>query len=277
MFIDTHAHLDSVRFDGDRKEIIKRAMDAGVGYIINPAITFGSNYDMQVKLNSFKNVFLSFGLHPNHIELDESLDKKLEHDLIDLMMFADRNRSRVVAIGETGLDYHRLLRNEKGELDEDSVIKIKQQEQYFRTHINLAICYEFPLIVHVREAHREAIDILRDYQDELPKTNVGVVHCFKGSFEDAMGYISMGYKLGIGGAVTCPENEELQNLIKEVSLENIVLETDSPYVLPSGIKAKRNTPCNIPYIAEKIAELKGIGIQEVERITTENAKRLFHI
>ena len=128
------------------------------------------------------------------------------------------------------------------------------------------------------DAHKEAIKILSEFQDDLKLEIKGVVHCFNSNqVEDAIMYTSMGYLLGIGGSLTFSQNEKIREIVRIIPIDSVVLETDCPYVMPEGLAGKRNTPINIPYIARTIADLKGMDVNDVARITTDNAKRLFHL
>lgn len=300
MFIDTHSHMDHKRFDSGRKSVLQIAKDCGIGTIINPAIDYESNYSMRNKLDDYDWIYYGVGIHPNCVGTEDVNDADWEAGLLKL---ADIDNKKVVAIGETGLDFHRLTRNELGELDEEGVINIGRQYKWFREQLKLSSMTGLPLILHIRnaseerirelksiddskklehiDAHKEAISILKEFQENLLPDIKGVVHCFASDdYEDAIAYINMGYMLGIGGAVTFSQNEGLKKIVKKVPMESIVLETDSPFMLPEGntdFAGKRNMPITIPYIAGIVAELKGITVEEVENITTENARKLFRL
>lgn len=295
MFIDTHTHMDHRRFDSDKKSIIQNAKDSGIGIFVNPAIGYETNGTMRQMLDGYDWIYYGVGIHPNRLGIDDTNDEEWETGLIQ---YATRENKKVVAIGETGLDFHRLTRKDTGEIDESSVNTLNRQYQWFRKQIQLASMVQLPLILHIRnaneqllretmkldkdrtvdhiDAHKEAIKILKEYQEDLLPDVKGVVHCFASTdFEDAKEYIEMGYMLGIGGVVTYSENTKQRELVGRIPLTSIVLETDSPYVMPWGLEGKRNTPLNIPYIAKAVAEIKGIDVSEVEEATTQNAKRLF--
>ena len=295
MFIDTHTHMDHRRFDSDKKSIIQNAKDSGIGIFVNPAIGYETNGTMRQMLNGYDWIYYGVGIHPNRLGIDDTNDEEWETGLIQ---YATRENKKVVAIGETGLDFHRLTRKDTGEIDESSVNTLNRQYQWFRKQIQLASMVQLPLILHIRnaneqllretmkldkdrtvdhmDAHKEAIKILKEYQEDLLPDVKGVVHCFASTdFEDAKEYIEMGYMLGIGGVVTYSEHTKQRELVGRIPLTSIVLETDSPYVMPWGLEGKRNTPLNIPYIAKAVAEIKGIDVSEVEEATTQNAKRLF--
>lgn len=304
-YIDTHAHMDRKRFDSNRKDIIELSHTSGIEFMVNPAIGYETNYSMRKYLDKYDFIKYAVGIHPNSVGEDENVDAEWDEGLLKLLSGNDKT-AKTVAIGETGLDFHRITRDDKGELDEAGVVKLNRQYTWFRKQIKIASELKLPMILHIRnadvenirknceldenvmpeyvDAHMEAIKILKEFDDNLPEGIKGVVHCFiSKKLSDAEEYIKMGYMLGIGGAFTYPENEELKEIIRQVPLEYIVLETDSPFVLPAEMPenpacpGKRNTPLNIPYIAEQLAELKGISVDEVAAITTENAKRLFRM
>lgn len=295
MYIDTHTHMDHRRFDSDRKSMIQTAKNSGIGILVNPAIEYETNYTMRQMLDGYDWIYYGVGIHPNRVGEDDKNDEEWEAGLMEL---AVRDNAKVVAIGETGLDFHRLNRNSAGEIDESGVIALSRQYKWFRRQIQLASMAKLPLILHIRnanesllcesmhldkdtkwnhiDAHKEAIKILKEYQEDLQLDVKGVVHCYSSSdFAVAKEYIDMGYMLGIGGTATYSGNGKLREILKKIPLTSIVLETDSPYVMPEGLAGKRNTPLNIPYIAKNLAEIKEIDVTEVEEITTQNARRLF--
>lgn len=297
MFIDTHTHMDHRRFDSERNAILNVARDSGIKVMINPAIDFETNYTMREKLDTYDWIFYGVGIHPNRLGLGDNMDEEWESELLKLVT---KDNPKVVAIGETGLDFHRLSRNSIGELDENGIVSLSRQYKWFRKQIQLASLVNLPLILHVRnaneenvravnevapdrkidyiDAHKEAIKVLNEYRNDFSLDVKGVVHCFNSThIDDTKMYISMGYMLGIGGAITYEQNEGLRNIVRVIPMDSIVLETDSPYVMPEGVPGKRNTPINIPYIARTIADLKGMDVNDVERITTDNAKRLFRL
>lgn len=271
MYIDSHAHYDMKVFNRDRGELLSRLQNNGIEVVINAATKYESNFTMQEKLDAYDWVYYSAGIHPNHVGVADNMDAIWEKGLQSVCA----NKNKIVAVGETGLDFYRLNRNETGELDEESVLKVKRQYKWFRKQIELAICKELPLILHVRDAHQEAIDIIKEYVEDLPRQNAGVIHCFNGDLESALKYIDMGFYLGIGGLVTDIENQTLRNVVEKIPLSSIVLETDAPYVTPADVEEKRNSSLNIPIIAKEIAEIIGVSVEIVERTTTNNAKELF--
>lgn len=246
MLIDTHLHLFNEDYDID--EVISRAKDAGVKYLIVSGSDLVDNKFNEKLLDTYDNVFLSVGYHPS-CALDVS-DEDLNYleDLIKL--------DRVVAIGEIGLDYH------YGKDDRDKQIEL------FRFQLDLAVRYNLPVVIHTRDAFLDTYNILKEYNLK------GVIHCFSGSVEVAKKYLSLGYYLGIGGVVTF-KNSKLKDVVKEIGLSKIVLETDSPYLSP--YRGEVNEPCNVRYICDFISEYLEISSDEVSLVTTGNACRLFDL
>jgi len=247
MFIDTHCHLSKNDYL-DIYKILEENRNANVCKIVISSSTPDDIRETLENSSRYLEVYASIGYHPEVASLLESLDFDfLESHLLD---------EKVVAIGEIGLDYYYTKDN-----------KLIQQE-IFRKQLDLAKKYSLPVIIHSRDATKDTIDILKDYQLR------GIIHCFSGSYESAVKYIEMGYYLGIGGVVTF-KNSHLFEVIEKISLDHIVLETDSPYLSPEPFRGKQNSSKNIPIIAKKIAAIKGVSLEEVEEITTRNACCLF--
>lgn len=187
------------------------------------------------------------GIHPENI--DNSNLKTIENII---------KEHKVFAIGEIGLDYHYNDENKD------------EQKEYFIKQLDLALKYDLPVIIHIREAMQECFDILKT------RKNKGIIHCFSGSVEMAREYIKLGYKLGIGGVLTF-KNSKLYEVIEKIDLKDIVLETDSPFLSPEPFRGKKNKPCNVLYVAKRIAEIKNISLEEVINTTTATAKQIFDI
>lgn len=307
MYIDTHAHMDLKRFDADRRRLLQAIRNLEIEYLVNPAISYESNFEMIEKFSDYDWIMYAFGIHPNCVGNDEAYDEEWYKGIKKLLSEScnystgvkEKNYQRkVIAIGETGLDFHRISRDKDGNPDEIGMVNLNRQYKWFRRQIELSKLFDLPLILHIRDAdeqkirtannisdehdvgyvraHKEAIMILKEYKSICGNKEMGVVHCFMSDdYNDALEYMHMGYYLGIGGAVTYSENIKLKEIVRKVPLENIVLETDSPYIIPESVPGKRNTPLNIPIIAKAIADLKEISVEEVAEITTDNAKRLF--
>lgn len=247
MLIDTHLHLAGEDYDID--EVLNRAMERGVSYFI-----VGGSDTIDNRLNNdlvsrYDNVYMSAGFHPC------MADTVTDEDFVFLEEIVEKNE-KVVAIGEIGLDYY------YGKENKDLQISL------FRRQLDLAVKYKLPVVIHTRDAFLDTYNILKEYNLK------GVIHCFSGSLESAREYISLGYYLGIGGVVTF-KNSKLSEVIGEIGLEKVVLETDSPYLSPD--RGKKNEPCNVRVICKYLANLLGISEREVEKITSLNAISLFDL
>tara|TARA_B100000795_G_scaffold231326_1_gene189120 strand:- start:389 stop:1051 length:663 start_codon:yes stop_codon:yes gene_type:complete len=199
----------------------------------------------------YSNIYASVGVHPDYEDIKEP-------DIDTLFKYS--KDEKVIAIGETGLDYFRL----KGDLS--------WQRDRFRTHIQAAIKSELPLIIHTRNAQDDTISIMKE---EGASAAAGVMHCFTESYEMAKKAIDLGFYISFSGIITFKNAETLRETVKKIPIENILIETDSPYLAPVPNRGKLNEPSNVKYVAEKIAELKGISIEKVAEITTNNFFKLF--
>ncbi len=252
IFTDTHTHLYLEQFDKDRKQVIADAIGEGVKYMLLPNIDSSSINGMMKVCNAFpENCFPMIGLHPTSVESNY----KEELEIIENKL-SDKN---FIAIGEIGIDLYW-----------DKTYK-REQEYVLRYQIELAKKHKLPVVIHTRNSFSEIFEIMEDVIS--PELN-GVFHCFTGSVEDAERVVDLGFKLGIGGVLTF-KNSELDKVVQEIDLKHILLETDSPYLAPVPFRGKRNTSAYIPYIANKIAEIKNAPIKEVSEITTNNAISLF--
>lgn len=249
MFIDTHCHLYDEYYD-NIEEILENANNAGITKVINNGINHKSNLEVIDKLEKYPNMYGAIGIHP------EDTDNYKEEDIT--WIEKNLNHPKIVAIGEIGLDYHYTKDNR------DMQIKL------FETQLALAEKYHKPVIVHSREATEDTINTLKKYKV------TGVIHAFSGSLETAQIYIKMGFLLGVGGVITF-KNSKLKDVIKEVPLENIILETDSPYLTPSPYRGKRNEPAMVSNIAIFLADLKKTSTSQLSIITNQNIRRIFDI
>lgn len=254
VLIDSHAHLDDRRFDKDREEIIKSLKADEVDIVINPGADFLSSVKAVSLAEKFENIYAAVGIHPHEA-------KAMDDNTIDILRDLAKKK-KVIAIGEIGLDYH--YDNSPRDI----------QKQRFREQIRLAKELKLPIIVHDREAHKDTFDII---SQELDENLTGVLHSFSSSAEMAKKYIDMGFYISFSGPITFKNAKQPKEVAKEIPLEYILIETDSPYLTPEPKRGKRNQPLNVRYIAGKIAELKGISFEEVARKTSENTKRLFNI
>lgn len=249
---DTHTHLYLDHFDNDRKSVIQSAIDKGVQYMLIPNIDSNSISGMLSVCDEYpENCFPMMGLHPTDVKDDYRKELEIVEQWLEKRKF--------IAIGEIGIDLY---------WDKTFV---KEQDICLRDQIALAKKHQLPIVLHSRESMKEIFDVLNDvHSSELQ----GVFHCFSGTAKDANKAIEMGYYLGIGGVVTF-KNSNLKEILREIDLKHILLETDAPFLTPAPYRGKRNESAYVYYIAEKIAEIKGISIEEVADITTENAKKLF--
>jgi TatD DNase family protein len=255
-FIDTHSHLYSEQFENDRTTAINEAIALGVDTILLPNISSKYTNNLLQLCNQFpENCFPMMGLHPCDVS-EENFDSEMQHVEIELAT------NKYIAVGEIGLDLYW------------DKTKIEVQKRAFIHQIKLAKKYQIPIAIHVREAFDEAIEIVESLNDNTLR---GVFHCFTGSIVEAKRVINLkDFYLGIGGVVTF-KNSGLDQTIKEISLKNLILETDSPYLAPVPFRGKRNESKYLTKIAKKIAEIKNMTIKEIAEITTANAKKLFHI
>lgn len=250
MYIDTHCHL-SKKYYNDIDKVIEDNQIA----LIDKIIISGCEKDeieetMQI-INNYNIVYATIGYHPDQADIITEKDIKKLENLVN-------SSKKVVGIGEIGLDYHY-----------DDINKDKQK-QIFEMQLKIAEKLSLPVVIHSRDATFDTIEILKKYKVK------GVIHCFSGSLETANIYIGMGYKLGIGGVLTF-KNSKLGEVVKEVSLNSIVLETDSPYLTPDPYRGKTNSSKYIPLIAEKLSQIKDVTINEVAKITTKNCYDLFDL
>ena len=255
-FIDTHAHLYSNKFTEDRNDVINNAIQSGVLKMFLPNISSEYTLSMLELCKKFpENCFPMMGLHPCDVKI-ESMEKELLH--VEEML----QKEKFIAVGEIGLDLHW----DKSTLD--------IQKEAFRFQIELAKKHKLPIAIHVRDSFSEAIEIVEELNDENLS---GVFHCFTGDNEQAKRVIDLqNFFLGIGGVLTF-KNSGLDNTISKIDIKHLLLETDAPYLTPSPYRGKRNESKYIINIAEKLAEIKGISINEVGETTTKNARNLFKL
>ena len=245
--IDTHAHILSEFYD-DIDELIEELKNKDIIKVINCADSIETSKEVLNIYNKYEGYLLpAVGVHPENI--DNSNLETIENII---------KEHKVFAIGEIGLDYHYNDENKD------------EQKEYFIKQLDLALKYDLPVIIHIREAMQECFDILKT------RKNKGIIHCFSGSVEMAREYIKLGYKLGIGGVLTF-KNSKLYEVIEKIDLKDIVLETDSPFLSPEPFRGKKNKPCNVLYVSKRIAEIKNIPLEEVINTTTATAKQIFDI
>ena len=250
MYIDSHCHLSKEYYDS-LDEIVNKAKENKVNTLIISGCDKNGIIEGLDIIKKYDNVYMTIGFHPSEANITT------EEDLIWLENLIKEN-DKIIAVGEIGLDYYWVKDNKE------------LQRDLFRKQLDIATRLNLPVVIHSREATQESYDILKEYQLK------GIIHCYSGSLEMAKEYIKLGYKIGIGGVVTF-KNTNLVDVVKEIDLKDITLETDSPYLAPTPYRGKQNSPEYIPLIAEKIAEIKEITKEQVGEITTKNVKELFNI
>lgn len=251
---DTHTHLYSEEFDLDRDEMMQKAISKGVTRFFVPAIDSTCTQSMYELENNYpENVFLMMGLHPCYVK--ENYLDELNHIETEL------SKRKFIAIGEIGIDL----------FWDKSTLEI--QKIAFKHQIQLAKKYKLPIVIHCRESFDEIFEVLEsEKNDDL----FGIFHCFTGNFEQAQQAISYNMKLGIGGVVTF-KNGKIDQFLHQIDMKHIVLETDSPYLAPVPFRGKRNESSYVSLVAEKLATIYGVSVEEVAGITTENSKAIFGI
>jgi TatD DNase family protein len=261
VLVDTHCHLDFNTFDPDRDDVLSRARQAGVNSIINPGIDVDTSQAAVRYSEYYSGVFAAVGIHPNESAVwNESTIAQL-HDLA--------GHSGVVAIGEIGLDYYR------------EQVDHEIQKKVFRDQLALAASLNLPVIVHNRKSSDDLFVILSEWCAYLRSTNSslakrpGVLHSFEGDYTTADKFIKLNFFIGVGGPVTYKNARHRQALVAGLPLERILLETDAPFLTPQPYRGRRNEPANIRIIAEQIASLKAVPLEDLAIATTKNAAYLF--
>lgn len=254
MIFETHAHYDDEAFDEDRNVLLSSMQDNEIGFIVNVGANLKSTVASIQLAERYPFVYAAAGVHPNETaELNEGTFAWLREQCL---------HKKVVAVGEIGLDYY---------WDEPSR---EIQKTWFARQLELARDIRKPVIIHSRDAAKDTYDIMAAHN---ASGIGGVVHCFSYSAEMAQEYVKMGFYIGVGGVVTFKNGKKLKEVVEAVPVERILLETDSPYLAPEPNRGKRNSSLNIPYIAQKIAEIKGMTYEEVVTMTEKNARRMYGI
>jgi TatD DNase family protein len=251
MAIDTHAHLEMEAFDGDRREVLDRSAAAGLTAVITVGTTLPDCKKAVALARQYEHLYAAIGIHPHEAE---EFDEETPHAL---RMLA--GCEKVVAIGEIGLDF---FHNHSPR--EIQLLRFEEQ-------LDLAEELNLPVIIHDREAHEETLDMLRPRKGRLR----GVLHCFSGDRAMAKECLDMGFYLSVAGPVTYRNSEPLRDVVREIPLGRLLLETDAPYLAPQLYRGKRNEPAYILETAKCIAEIRGIPVSELDELTTANAHRLF--
>ncbi|MDP4119187.1 MAG: TatD family hydrolase [Bacillota bacterium] len=254
MFFDSHAHLDDDKFNRDRAQVIGAMEGAGISLIANIGDDLETSRKSLVLAKKYPFIYAVVGIHPHHVE------KLTESDMNELALLAEEDK--VVAIGEIGLDYY--YDNSPRDL----------QKKWFKRQIELAMELDMPIAVHNRDSNADCMEILKKF--DIRKIG-GIMHCYSGSVQMAKEVVSMGMYISMAGPVTFKNNRRGIEVACEIPLENLLIETDSPYLSPEPVRGTRNDSRNVRYVAEKIAEIKGISVEEVAKQTMENAKNVYRI
>ena len=252
MIFDSHAHYDDEAFDEDREDLLGALKESGIGKVVNVGASMNTSRTSIELAKKYDYIYASIGVHPSETEelTEEKSDELKGYSKLD----------KVVAIGEIGLDYYYPTP------DRDL------QKKWFYKQLDLAVETKLPVIIHSREAAKETMDILKEYQGRITK---GVIHCYSYGVEMAKEFVNMGYYIGIGGVLTFNNAKKLKEVAKEIPIDKIVLETDCPYLSPVPNRGKRNSSINLEYVVKELAVIKGISEDEVKEITYNNAMKLY--
>lgn len=249
MFTDSHCHLYKEYYD-DIEDVLKLSQYNKVNRYINNGCDKNTNEEVVDLVNKYQNMYGALGIHPEYVE---------QYILEDIKYITDNlNNPKIIAIGEIGLDYHYTKENKE------------KQMNLFELQLKIAEEYNLPVIIHSREAALDTINTLKRFMVK------GIIHSFSGSLETAREYMKMGFLIGVNGVITF-KNSKIKEVIKEIPLEFLVLETDSPYLTPEPFRGKQNNPCHILDIAKFVADLKKITLEELSDITNKNLSRVFNI
>lgn len=251
---ETHAHYEDAKFDADREALIASLPEHGIEYVINVGSSLETTEKSIALAEQYDFIYAAVGVHPSDVtELNEKNLKAIEQAA---------EHKKAVAVGEIGLDYY---------WDKEPQVQ-ENQRYWFKRQLELAKEKDLPVIIHSRDAAEDTMQILKETpMREMP----GVIHCYSYSVEMAREFLKMGYDIGVGGVLTFKNAKKLRAVVEEIPLERILLETDCPYMAPEPHRGERNSSLFIPYVVEKIAEIKSISTEEVLQTTNANAKKLF--
>ena len=252
MIFETHAHYDDEAFDEDRDILLSSITENGIGTVVN-ATASRQTVEKSLELaHKYPFIYTTIGVHPSDCD---------EMDDDELLWLKDKcSDEKAVAVGEIGLDYH------YDEPPKDT------QKKWFEAQLELAREVNLPIIIHSRDAAKDTLDIMKSMKAEEIG---GDIHCFSYSVEVAREYLDMGFFIGVGGVITFKNGRKLREVVEYAPIEQIVIETDSPYLAPEPFRGKRNSSLNLPYVVDAIAAIKGISSEEVIKITENNARRLY--
>ena len=257
MIIDTHAHYDDEAFAPDREVLLASMQEHGIEKLVNVCASIDGLQDTVKLIEKYPFIYGAVGVHPDDAE------QMTEETLAEIRRIS--HMDKMIAIGEIGLDYY---------WDKEPEVQAAQREWFVR-QLTLAGETDLPVIIHSRDAAEDTMRILKE--TGRFREHPGVIHCYSYSPEQAKEYVKMGYCIGVGGVVTFKNAKKLRQTVEQISLEHILLETDCPYMAPEPHRGTRNDSSNLSYVAARIAEIKGVSVQEVEQTTWENACRVFGV
>ena len=253
MLFDTHAHLDDRAFDADRAELLASLPEQNLALVMNPGCSLASSRNAAALAAQYSYLYAAVGSHPDAAD-------EVTPEVLDAYRELWKHNKKILAIGEIGLDYHY----------ED--IPRQRQQEAFRAQMALAAELDLPVIVHEREAHEDGLGIV----EEFPSVK-GVFHCYSGSAEMAKWLVSRGWYIGFTGVLTFKNARKAVETAASIPLDRIVLETDCPYMSPEPFRGRRNDPGRLYRMAEKLAEIRGLSVEEIHKITMENGKKLYRM
>jgi TatD DNase family protein len=253
MFIDSHAHIELKEYDRDRDDVLARAKAAGVGIIVTIGVDLADCRRAVSLAARYDAVYAAIGVHPHDVK---SIDDQTYSSLRELA-----KKDKVVAYGEIGLDFYRNLSPKEAQI------------RRFGEQLDLAIELDLPIIIHDRDAHAETFNILCAWQGKRK----GVIHCFSGDYGMARKFLDLGFYISIPGTVTFEKSAKIQDVVRRMPLTSLLIETDAPFLTPHPHRGKRNEPAFVVHTAKKVAELKGLSIEEVGNVTSQNTRTLFGI
>ncbi len=254
MLFDTHCHINDEAYKDDQHDMIQRALDTGLAYMMCPGTDMPTSASAVALTHQYRQVYAAVGIHPEEAA-------KVTPESFDQIRKWVQTEPKVVAIGEVGLDYH---------WPEPSH---EIQQEVFIEQVKMAVELDVPIDIHDREAHGDTMDILQKYGKGIR----GVFHCYSGSLEMAEQLIKMGFYIGFTGTMVFPKSKKLKRIVSELPMDRILIETDCPYLTPPPYRGKRNEPAYVQYVAAEIARLRDMDVAEVQRKTLENGKRIFGI
>ncbi|HIA32332.1 MAG TPA: YchF/TatD family DNA exonuclease, partial [Nitrospinaceae bacterium] len=257
MIIDTHAHIDMDAFDDDRSEVIQRAKDNGIDYILNVGCDIESSLRSIELAERYDFIYGTAGIHPHDV-------KKIDYQTYDQLKQL-LTHPKIIALGEIGLDFY------KNYSPQD------QQVEHFRKQVEIACQLQKPIIIHCRDANEDTIAILSDYFPKDASAHSGIFHCFSGNQELAERALEMGFYISFSGSVTFKKSDELRTVAKTIPADRLFIETDCPFLAPTPKRGKRNEPSYVIHTAQLIADIRGLDIKDIQRTTTLNFFELFGI